>query len=118
MSINKIRINKSTETMNHINYNKLKSFAASIDWSEISQIKDPNSAINNIIDKIKICLSKAEYSKTSKANNARPRKNWITKAIMKSCNTKEKLYKLWKKDPNNTIKREEYKKSNNLLKVM
>ena len=35
---------------------------------------------------------------------------------MKSCNTKEKLYKLWKKDPNNTKKREHYKKFNNLLK--
>ena len=35
---------------------------------------------------------------------------------MKSCNTKEILYKLWKKDPNNTKKRVKYKKYNNLLK--
>ena len=34
---------------------------------------------------------------------------------MKSYNTKEILYKLWKKDPNNTKKRVEYKKYNNLL---
>ena len=94
MSINKIRNSKIRETMNHITYTKLKSFAASIDWSELSQINDPNTALNNIIDKVKIRLRKAGYTKTSKANNAKPRKNWITKAIMKSCNTKEILYKL------------------------
>ena len=44
------------------------------------------------------------------------RKDWITKAIMKSCSTKEKLCKLWKRDPNNTRKREEYKKFTNILK--
>ena len=32
----------------------------------------------------------------------KPRKDWITKAIMKFCSTKEKLYKLWKRNPNNT----------------
>ena len=35
---------------------------------------------------------------------------------MKSCTTKEKLYKLWKKDPYNNRKREEYKNFTNILK--
>ena len=61
MSINKIRNFKITETMNHINYTKFKSFAASMDWSELSQMNDPNTTLNNIIDEVKICLSKAEY---------------------------------------------------------
>ena len=46
----------------------------------------------------------------------KPRKDWITKAIMKSYSPKEKLYKLWKRYPNNTRKREEYKKFTNILK--
>ena len=46
----------------------------------------------------------------------KPRKDWITKAIIKSCCTKEKRYKLWKRDPNNTRKREEYKKFTIILK--
>ena len=46
----------------------------------------------------------------------RPRKNRITRAIMKSCTTKEKLYKLWKKGPYNNRKREEYKNFTNILK--
>ena len=80
-------------------------------------INDPNLALNNLIDKIKMCLCKAEYTiKTNKNKNMRPRKNWITRAIMKSCTTKDKLYKLWKKDPYNNRKREEYKNFTNILK--
>ena len=35
---------------------------------------------------------------------------------MISIKTKEKLYKIWKKDPNNKKKRGEYKKFTNILK--
>ena len=35
---------------------------------------------------------------------------------MISSKTKEKLYKIWKKDPNNNRKSEEYKKFTNILK--
>ena len=49
----------------------------------MSQINDPNIALNNLIDKIKICLSKAEYTKKpNKTNIMNPREDWITKAIM------------------------------------
>ena len=46
----------------------------------------------------------------------KPRKNWVTKPTMISSKPKEKLYKIWKKDPNNNRKREEYKKFTNILK--
>ena len=113
MSINKIRPTKDAHAMNRINYNKLKTGGELINWSELSLINEPNLALNNLVSKIKICLSKAEYSKKDyKKNILYPRKNWITSAIIKSCVTKEKLYKLWKKDPNNTKKRENYRKFN------
>ena len=35
---------------------------------------------------------------------------------MESCSTKEKLYKLWKEDPNNNRKREECKTFKNILR--
>ena len=38
-------------------------------------------------------------------------------SISKSCITKEKLYKLWKEDAYNIIKREEYKKFTIILKI-
>ena len=33
------------------------------------------------------------------------RKDWVTNAIILSSKTKEKLYKIWKKDPNNNKKK-------------
>ena len=117
MSINKIRATKDAHAMNRINYNKLKTEAELINWSELSLINEPNLALNNLVSKIKICLSKAEYSKKDyKKDILYPRKNWITSAIIKSCVTKEKLYKLLKKDPNNTKKRDNSRKFNLILK--
>ena len=98
MSINKIRDTEDAHAMNRINYNKLKTEAELINWSELSLINEPNLALNNLVSKIKICLSKAEYSKKDyKKNTLYPRMNWIISAIIRSCETKEKLYRLWKK---------------------
>ena len=63
MSLNKIRTIDNLHTIKRINYNKLRADASTINWSELSQINNPNIALNNLIDKIKICLSKAEYTK-------------------------------------------------------
>ena len=46
------------------------------------------------------------YQKNNKTNIMKPRKDWVTKAIMISSKTKGKLYKIWKKGPNNNRKRE------------
>ena len=89
MSINKIRTTEKIDTIKQINYSKLKTAADSLNWSELALINDPNLALNNLIDKIKMCLCKAEYKiKTNKNKNMRPRKKWITKSIIKSCVTK------------------------------
>ena len=48
-------------SINRINYNKLRTAAVSINWNELTHINGSNIALNNLIDKIKICLSKAEY---------------------------------------------------------
>ena len=61
MSINKLRTIENIDTIKHINYNKLRTAADSVNWSELSLINDPNLALNNLIDKIKMCLCKAEY---------------------------------------------------------
>ena len=62
----------------------------------MSQINDLNIALNNLIDKIKICLSKAEYTKkTNKTKIMKPRKDWVAKASMIS--SKKKTIKYGKK---------------------
>ena len=56
-------------------------------------------------------MHKAEYSKKDfKKNTLYARMNRITSAIIKSCVTEEKLYKLRKKGPNNTKKRKNCRK--------
>ena len=116
MSINKIRATENIYTIKHINYTKLKTAADSINWNEVSLINVLNLALNNLINKIKIWLCKAKHTKKTNKNNMKPRKNWINKAIMKSCATKEKLYELWKEDHNNNRIKEEYENFTNILK--
>ena len=72
MSINKISTTENTDTIKYINYNKRRTTANSINWSELALINDPNLALNNFIDRIKMCLCKAEYKiKTNKNKNMR-----------------------------------------------
>ena len=83
MSSNKIRTIENLHTIKRINYNKRRADGFTINWSELSQKNDPNIAFNNLIDKIKIFLNKAEYTKKpNKTNIMKPRKDWVTKAIM------------------------------------
>lgn len=64
-----------------------------------------------LIEKIQFCINKSQAEiKKNKKNPTLPRKNWITIGITTSCRTKEKLYKIWKNDPNNEEKKENYKK--------
>lgn len=42
------------------NYKKLKEIAETINWEEISQIVDPNLAVNLLIEKIQFCLNKSQ----------------------------------------------------------
>ena len=105
MSLSKIRTIENLYTIKRVNFNKLREDDFTINWSELSQINNPNIALNNVFDKIKICLGKAEYTKKpNKTNIMNSRKDWVTKAIMISSKTKEKLYKILKKDPNNNKK--------------
>ena len=80
-------------------------------------IRDPNNAIDALISKIKDCLNNATVSKTREKSdrNMIPRKNWITPAIIISCNRKEMLYSFWKKNPNCEVLRYEYKNYSKVL---
>ena len=48
-------------------------------------------------------------------NKLKPRKEWITKAIMVSCKTKEKLYNTWNREPDNEQLKAKYINYNKLL---
>lgn len=88
---------------NRINFNKLSEIADKTDWDKIIEIMDPNIATDSLISIINKCTDQARRVEKKKQGNSsnKPRSNWITKAIIKSCNTKDKLYKNWKHDVNN-----------------
>lgn len=87
------------ETNYYYNYNKLYNEALQIDWASYLTNKDPNELINDMIKDIQSCKDKAKYIYHNKKNKKSPRKDWITKAIIKSCSTKEILYKKLKNNP-------------------
>ena len=57
---------QNNKPKNVISYNKLRNNARLMEWSDILSIRNPNSAIDALICKIKDCLNNATVSKTRK----------------------------------------------------
>lgn len=114
LTINLQKENNAKAPKAVINYNKLKILVDKTDFNYIFDIQDPNTAIDALINEIQTL--KRESTLKIKSNKYRnkckfsvPRKNWITEGIVKSCNTKEMLYNLWKLDKNNAKLKDDYK---------
>lgn len=110
----KIKADKNTH---FYDYKLLNSEAMKIDWNKCQSMQDPNDAINCLISDIQCCLEKIKQKNKHQAKNKnnKPRKDWITKGIIVSCEKKEILYKKLKNNPTNTVIKKEYK---DYLKVL
>ncbi len=99
-----------------INHNLIKVNSSLHDWSHMLDIKDPEVFFKLLIENIKniIDVSRSKVNKTK--NNNKPRSKWITKGIIKSCKTKETLYRLWNLDRNNVKLKSEYNAYCKILK--
>ena len=82
-----------------LNYKKIAIIARQKYWAEYKQIEDPNEAMDLFIDAIIQCEEKSNRNQVKDKNV--PRKQWITRALLKSCKKKDKLHKQLKKDPMN-----------------
>ena len=81
------------ENTYYYNYKKLINTPKEINWNNYENINDSNNIINSMIKDIQSCIEMTKYAKPKKHNsNKIPRKDWITSAIINSCNTKEELY--------------------------
>lgn len=108
----KIKPNKTYDTC--IDYKLIKNKARSFDWNSIENIHDPNVATVTLINMIKNCTQQA--TKIKKIKDVRgARKKWITSGIIISCQRKEQLFLLWKKDIKNETLKKEYK---NYVKIL
>lgn len=108
---------KKTENkiFNRIDYNKLIALSKNNNWNQIQLMQEPNEAMRLLISEINSLINIS----TKKVNKKiAPRKNWMTTCLVNSCNTKEKLYKLWRKNPDNHEAENRYKKYSNYLKSL
>lgn len=78
-------------------------------WDNIESMHDPEEATSLLISEIQYCIEKSKSVLRTKNNKGNPRKDWITKAIMISCDQKERLYNKMRNEPNNDKLRLEYK---------
>ena len=95
-----------------INDKSIKLFSellAEIDWTPISiscQKNDPNLAYNNFIDLVKEAYNHAFPLVSRKRKSDLVFKQpWMTKALLKSCRKRAKLYLKFVKQPNDINKR-------------
>lgn len=98
-------------------YNKMQSICSSLNWDDSSISNDVNFLVDSLINKIKFVVNSSQIiSKIKIKIGKRPRKSWITKGLINSCNYKNKLYTDWQNDLNNIDKKNRFKKYANKLK--
>ena len=93
----------------HTNFGKLLENSRKVQWLKILKIDDIDIATDTLISMIQELVERSTTRKKIKKEQNVPRKNWITPGIIKSCDTKEILYKKWMRDPNNLILKSNYK---------
>lgn len=96
-----------------IDYNKLEKHMAKINWDR-NYSNDVDIFLSNILRQVEKVIVKSS-KKMKLSNKSRPNNDWITTGLIKSCETKEKLYKAWQKDHSNKILGKKYKKYSNKL---
>lgn len=108
------KLNKSTQytTTNSV---QLINTANNVYWNEILSMQDPDLATDELINKIQFCIEQAKTVKNLTKDKNRPRKEWITKGIIESCKRKDFLYKIYKKNPNNSATKKEFQLYSKIL---
>lgn len=87
---------KDARDFYQINYRKFDRLCSEFDWNSCLIEGNPNLAMKLLVDRIGEFVNKTVIKKNFKKKN-RPRKPWITSNLIKSINTKERLYKAWQK---------------------
>ena len=83
-------------------------------WSEIENLSDVNLVTDLFIEKIQ---NRIEQAKTKKKTRFKKRKACISESIIKLCEIKDNLYKIWKDDLQNLEKKRNFTNFANKLKI-
>ena len=79
--------------VNQVNTTKFLSHLERIDWSQFATFDDPNNAYNSFFKQHSTAYDSCFPLKKNKASNYRLRKLWLSKGLLKSIRTKNKLYR-------------------------
>ncbi|KAJ8969378.1 hypothetical protein NQ317_000723 [Molorchus minor] len=101
----------------HINYDKLRKQLSDVDWSDVYNLKDVESAtkafLSIIENKITLC------TKVTKIKNSKyKRKCWITNGIIKSIQNRDKLFREVQLEPLNEDLKQRYREYRNKLTAL
>ena len=105
-----------TETFQRLNYDKLKYYMSLTDFNSIYNTDCVDDAVTNFVNLIESAIFKAKkLIKTKNKYIQKPRKPWMSKGLITSCSTKNNLYYLMKKNPNDIAKKAKYTRYKNML---
>lgn len=110
-----IKVSDESSPNSFISNKKLTVLASKQSWNKILDSKDPELALNEFISTLKTLLIKSTVTIRKKNKSRDKRKNWITNGIITSCNKKELLYQIWRKNPLNETYKNDYKNYVKLL---
>ena len=86
-------ISASNETiMNQVNTTKFLLHLERIDWTQYATLDDPNNAYNSFFKQYSTAYDSCFLLKKTKVSNYRLSKPWLSKGLLKSIRTKNKLY--------------------------
>lgn len=120
LALKNIKISEKTKPIfKPISYTKMYHVAKTINWNALLLIKDPDCAIEKLIELINECTNNSvihvNKNKNKKDKQMIPRKKWITNGILISCRTKESLFLMWRKNPNCELLKTNYKNYTKIL---
>ena len=78
--------------VNQVNTTKFLSHLERIDWSQYATLDDPNNAYNSFFKQYSTAYDSCFPLKKTKVSNYRLSKPWLSKGLLKSIRTKNKLY--------------------------
>lgn len=117
LNTEEVKNEKREQFIETINENKLIKLISKENWTDIYNETNIDNAVKKFIDKINIYMSEATTIR-KKPKKLKARKDWMTTALIHSCKIKDKLYRQFKKDPNNLALREKYVRYKNMLKQL
>lgn len=104
-----IRINvENIEYVKAVDFNLLSRRLADQDWSLVNNCNDINMCLTHFYNTYNLAIEQSSFIKRLNRNNKK-RSPWISHFLIKKINSKNNIFKLYKKDRNNRDLENEYR---------